>query len=122
MMPLVDHPPDATIVTMIAVEEVVAAMEVVVTIHTATVVLAATTIAVIAVIAAALAAAADALTEVIGGTVAIGVRAARVTMLPLTTKEASDGHWSNNRRRPPSVLPPPQDLPLLGPECAEDRL
>ncbi|CAA9339496.1 MAG: SSU ribosomal protein S18p @ SSU ribosomal protein S18p, zinc-independent, partial [uncultured Microvirga sp.] len=26
------------------------------------------------------------------------------------------------RGRPPSVLPSSQDLPVLGPECAEDRL
>src|SRR2546430_14230429 len=53
-------------------------------------------------------------------TAAIGVTVVRGVRAMTTQRSRSKNHgrgWCT-----PSVFPPPQDLPVHGPECAEDRL
>src|SRR5580692_1144897 len=69
---------------------------------------------------AAASAAAPASTGPIAATARIAAIAPTAPAAPVTTpllEELSDG----NRPSPP-VLSPPQDLPVLGPQCAQDRL
>src|SRR5262245_34285046 len=51
---------------------------------------------------------------------AIATAAHRETKLPLVTGSKTDGPCTNSDTS--SVLSPPQDLPVLGRQCAEDRL
>src|SRR5471032_2903543 len=51
--------------------------------------------------------------------VATVVRAVRATT---TLQHRLRSNYHGRAKCTPSILPPPQDLPVHGPECAEDRL